>query len=87
MTYVITARCKDVKSGDCVEVCPVDCIHPRPGTPEFGPADQLYIDPRECIDCTACTAACPVDACVADHDLDPADEPFRALNAAYFRRS
>ena len=38
----------------CVEVCPVDCIHGKDEDP------QLYINPNDCIDCTLCVDACPV---------------------------
>ncbi|WP_372346314.1 ferredoxin family protein [Streptomyces sp. KL116D] len=44
-----------------VLACPVNCIH-APGEPGFGTADMLYVDPRTCVDCGACTTACPVDA-------------------------
>jgi formate hydrogenlyase subunit 6/NADH:ubiquinone oxidoreductase subunit I len=30
LTYVIAEPCIDVKDNSCVEVCPVDCIHPTP---------------------------------------------------------
>ena len=60
MTYVITGSC--VKDDSCIEVCPVDCIHPKPGASDFETAEQLYIDPEVCIDCDACVEACPVDA-------------------------
>ena len=33
MTYVIAGSC--VKDDACIEVCPVDCIHPVPGAPDF----------------------------------------------------
>ena len=59
MTYVIAGSC--IKDDSCVEVCPVDCIHPKPGAPDFETAEQLYIDPEVCIDCDACVDACPVD--------------------------
>jgi ferredoxin len=29
MTYVIAEPCVDTKDTACVEVCPVDCIHPK----------------------------------------------------------
>src|ERR671929_146705 len=60
MTYVIAGSC--IKDDSCIEVCPVDCIHPKPGDPDFETAEQLYIDPEVCIDCDACVEACPVDA-------------------------
>jgi NAD-dependent dihydropyrimidine dehydrogenase PreA subunit len=45
-----------------VDVCPVDCIHPRKDEPEFAQISMLYIHPEECIDCGACVPACPVNA-------------------------
>ena len=52
MTYVICEPCIDVKDSACVDVCPVDCIHPHPtnAADAFEAVDQLYIDPEECID-------------------------------------
>jgi NAD-dependent dihydropyrimidine dehydrogenase PreA subunit len=85
MTFVITERCTDVKAGDCVAVCPVDCIRPAPGEHGFTLVRQLYIDPKECIDCSACMTACPVDACIADDDLLPEQMEDKARNAAYFK--
>ena len=37
MAFVITQPCMSEKAGDCVDVCPVDCIEPG--------EDQYYIDP------------------------------------------
>ncbi|WP_067540437.1 4Fe-4S dicluster domain-containing protein [Nocardia crassostreae] len=62
MAYVITEPCMSSKDASCVNVCPVDCIHPAPDEPGFAEAKQLYIDPAECIDCDACMQSCPVDA-------------------------
>jgi ferredoxin len=50
MTYVITEPCIDVKDTACVDVCPVECIHPLPDSDEFEMVNQLYINPAECID-------------------------------------
>ena len=69
MAYVIAEPCIDTKDNSCVEVCPVDCIHPTPDEPDYDPVEQLYIDPEECIDCDACVEACPVDACFAEDQL------------------
>lgn len=81
MTFVITGRC--CNDGSCVSVCPVQCIRPRPGDPDFMSAEQLYIDPDTCIDCGACMDECPIDAVHADYDLDP-DDIFMTINAEYF---
>ena len=60
MAYVITEPCINTKDASCVDVCPVDCIHPRKDETEFETVAQLYIDPDECIDCGACEPECPV---------------------------
>ena len=70
MTYVINEPCIGTKDASCVDVCPVDCIHPTPDDPDFAEHEQLYIDPEECIDCDACVEACPVDA-ITQEDMAP----------------
>jgi len=62
MPFIITDPCIGTKDAACIDVCPVDCIHPRKDEPEFEPATMLYIHPEECIDCGACVPACPVAA-------------------------
>lgn len=87
MAYVISEPCIGVKDGSCVEVCPVDCIHPATHEPGYAEEEQLYIDPDECIDCDACVEACPVDAITPEDQVPPEWERFTELNAAYYRRS
>jgi len=82
MTYVITGSC--IKDDSCIEVCPVDCIHPTPGAPDFETAEQLYIDPGTCIDCDACVDACPVDAIFAEAFIPEKYEYTLDLNAEFF---
>ncbi len=82
MTYVITGSC--IKDDSCVEVCPVDCIHPTPGASDFEAAEQLYIDPEECIDCDACVEACPVDAIFPDFDIPEKHSYALEVNAEFF---
>jgi NAD-dependent dihydropyrimidine dehydrogenase PreA subunit len=86
MAYVITDACVGVKDAGCVEVCPVDCIHPTPNEPGFGAATQLYINPDECIGCGVCAGVCPVHAIFPDDDLPAEKEQFVQINAAWFRR-
>jgi NAD-dependent dihydropyrimidine dehydrogenase PreA subunit len=82
MPYAITELCVGTKDASCVDVCPVDCIHPSPDDDGFDAAAQLYIDPTECIDCDACFGACPVAAPAPLEEIsDP--EAIRR-NAAYF---
>jgi ferredoxin len=74
MPFVITDPCIGTKDTACVDVCPVDCIHPRKDEPEFATATMLYIHPEECIDCGACVPACPVAAIYDGHDSTPASQ-------------
>ena len=52
----------------------------------FHEADQLFIDPVECIDCGACVPACPVSAIFAQDDLPEKWAHFTEKNAAHFGR-
>ena len=84
MTFVITEPCIGTTDTACVDVCPVDCIHPTKNDPDFDAAEMLYIDPAECIDCGACEPACPVEA-IFEGDAVPAKwNDYTAKNAAYF---
>ena len=83
MPFVITDPCIETKDTACVDVCPVDCIHPRKDEPEFAAMHMLYIHPEECIDCGACVPECPVEAIYRDDAL-PADQAgYVEVNAAY----
>jgi NAD-dependent dihydropyrimidine dehydrogenase PreA subunit len=81
MTYIIAEPCIDVLDKSCVDVCPVDCIHPTDGEG----VKMLYIDPEECIDCGACEPECPVEAIFAEEDLLDEWSNFLEINAAYFK--
>ena len=80
MAYFITNACIDVKDKACVDVCPVDCIHPTDGENE----PMLYIDPDECIDCGACEPECPVEAIYAEDDLPEEEMKYIEVNTKYF---
>ena len=84
MPYVIAEPCLESRDASCVDVCPVDCIHPRPDEAEFASADQLYINPEECIDCDSCVSACPVEACFSERALPTEWAHFRELNARFY---
>ena len=85
MAYVITEPCIGTKDNSCVEVCPVDCIHPTPDEPDYDKVEMLYIDPEECIDCDACVEACPVDACFAEDQVPDEWAKYIPINAEYFK--
>ncbi|MEX5637741.1 FAD-dependent oxidoreductase [Parafrankia sp. FMc2] len=82
MTFVISKGC--CNDGSCVTVCPVQCIRPRPGDPDFTTTEQLYIDPATCIDCGACVDECPVEAVHSDWELPDGLSEYLAINAEYF---
>jgi ferredoxin len=85
MTYVIAEPCITTKDTACVEVCPVDCIHPRKDEDGFAEAEMLYIDPEVCIDCGACEPACPVQA-IFPQDLLPSQwSQYTAINADWYK--
>ncbi len=86
MTYVIAEPCIGTKDTACVDVCPVDCIHPKTDEDEFEGAEMLYIDPDECIDCNACVPACPVSAIFADDDLPDKWAHYAEVNAEWYQR-
>ena len=85
MTYVITQNC--CKDASCVAACPVNCIAPVPGGPDYDAEPMLYIDPEVCIDCGACADACPVDAAVPADALGAAERVYAELNADHHRRT
>ncbi|MCT1351953.1 MULTISPECIES: FAD-dependent oxidoreductase [Gordonia] len=84
MAFVILQAC--CNDASCVDVCPVNCIHPTPDEPDFMRTEMLHIDPQTCIDCGACVEACPVDAIKAEDELDDPELPFIELNADYFEQ-
>ena len=81
MTHVITTLC--TRQGDCVEVCPVDCIVPgAKDDPEWG--KYFYVDPDTCIDCGACVPVCPPEAIFPEEDVPAEYEADIEMNAKYF---
>ena len=86
MAYVIAEPCIGTKDTACVDACPVDCIHPKKDEDGHADADQLFIDPVECIDCGACVPVCPVSAIFAQDDLPEKWASFTEKNAKHFGR-
>ncbi|HEV2289040.1 MAG TPA: ferredoxin family protein [Candidatus Acidoferrales bacterium] len=85
MAYVIAEPCIGTKDSACVDVCPVDCIHPRKDEASFEAEKQLYINPDECIDCGACVPVCPVTAIFAMEDLPEKWSSYAAANADWYK--
>ena len=86
MAYVITEPCIGIKDSACVDVCPVDCIHPRKDEATFEAAEQLFIHPDECIDCGACVPACPVEAIFALDEVPDKWKHFSQKNTEYYQK-
>ena len=87
MAYVITEPCIGTKDTACVNVCPVDCIHPRKDQGNFEASTQLYIDPDTCIDCGACVPECPVSAIFPGDDVPDKWKQYTEMNADWYKLS
>jgi len=85
VAYVIAQPCIGVKDTACVEVCPVDCIHPTGNEPGFDASPQLFIDPDTCTDCGMCMHECPVAAIFPESEVPAEWHDFIERNAAHFR--
>ncbi len=85
MAYIICEPCIGVKDAACVEVCPVDCIHPGKNEAGHEAVAQLYVHPDECIDCGACVDPCPVEAIYSEDEVPHQWKDFIGKNADYYR--
>jgi ferredoxin len=83
MAFVIVEGC--TKDEKCIEVCPVDCIHPRKDEAKFAEVTQLYIDPVNCIDCGACVPVCEQSAIYAAGEVPENLAAFTEKNAQYYQ--
>jgi NAD-dependent dihydropyrimidine dehydrogenase PreA subunit len=68
-----------------LDYCPVDCIHPRSGEPEFDIVKMLYINANECICCGACEPACPVNAIFEASAVPEEWRHYSKINANFFK--
>ncbi len=85
MSHWIAEPCIGTKDTSCVEVCPVDCIHPLKDEPDFGSVEQLYIDEDICIDCGLCVDECPVQAIFPDDELPKKWAGYVQINQNYYK--
>ena len=86
MAHVITEPCIGTKDTACVEVCPVDCIHPTKKEGDHGVQQQLYIDPDTCIDCGLCVDECPVQAIFPQDDVPAEWKKYIQINADWYKK-
>jgi NAD-dependent dihydropyrimidine dehydrogenase PreA subunit len=85
MTHVIAEPCIGTKDTSCVEVCPVDCIHPVPDADGHDKSEMLYIDPDVCIDCGLCIDECPVQAIYTEDEIPEEWTKYIQINADHFK--
>jgi ferredoxin len=85
MVFVIAEPCIDVKDTACVEVCPMDCIHPRKDEREFALERKLHIG-QSCIDCAACLPACPVQAIFPEVELPEKWAHYAQIDADWYAK-
>ena len=86
MPHIIAEPCIGTKDSSCIEVCPVDCIHPTKKGEHHEKVDQLYIDPETCIDCGLCVDECPVQAIFPKDDLPAEWHMYIEINANWFKK-
>jgi NAD-dependent dihydropyrimidine dehydrogenase PreA subunit len=86
MAHVIAEPCIGTKDTACVEVCPVDCIHPKKDESGYSDANQLYIDPDTCIDCGLCVDECPVQAIFPQDDVPAEWRKYIQINIDHFKK-
>ncbi|MBL0921927.1 MAG: 4Fe-4S binding protein [Phycisphaerales bacterium] len=87
MPHVIAEPCIGTKDVSCVDVCPVDCIHPtKAEAADFEKYEQLYIDPDTCIDCGLCVDECPVKAIFPEEDLPGEWKKYVQVNRDFYAK-
>lgn len=86
MAHIIAEPCIGTKDSACVEVCPVDCIHPGKSEADHAAATQLFIDPDTCIDCGLCVDECPVHAIYPQEDLPAEWQNYIQINAEFYKK-
>ena len=65
LSYTIVSHiCEGL--GDCIAVCPVECIHWVDGQTNDKGTKFVYIDASTCIDCGACLSICPIEGAILD---------------------
>lgn len=85
MAHIIAEPCIGTKDTACVEVCPVDCIHPGKAEGDYSGATQLFIDPDTCIDCGLCVDECPVHAIYPQEDLPAEWQNYIQINSDFYK--
>ena len=84
MTYVIAEPCIDLKDLSCVEVRPVDCIHPTQDEPGFRRRGAAVHRSRGAHRLRRVRGGLPVGACFAEDQLPDDWQQYIQINADYY---
>jgi len=63
---IVTDKCEGF--ADCVDACPVACIHLGSGANAKGIENWNWIEFAGCIDCGICLQVCPVAGAILDEE-------------------
>ena len=83
--YVIAEPCSSHKDTNCLDVCPVDAIHPNRDSPDFTTADRLHINAQSCIGCGSCFRVCTAKAIFSREELPEPFAGYALENSLYFQ--
>ncbi len=81
---IVTETCEGV--ADCVEACPVACIHPGDGKNTIG-TDWYWIDFATCIDCGICLQVCPVEGAILAEERPESPESLQLTKCSSREKS
>lgn len=73
------------KDENCVNACPIGCIHPAGEEAKFAEVPQLYVNPDECTDCGGCVRACDYNSICPVDDLPENWKGLAEKNATYYQ--
>ena len=84
--YIIAEPCIGTKDTACVDVCPVDCIHPRKdedGVRDGG--DALHRPATSASSAATASPACPVTAIFTEETIPEKWKHFLQVNADWYK--
>jgi ferredoxin/flavodoxin---NADP+ reductase len=84
MPHVIIDTC--TMDWKCVAVCQRKNIHPRQDEEQHTQFKQLFINPKRCLDCGSCAAACETHSIFPKDQVPPEKAYCIEKNAAYYRK-
>ena len=79
MACVVTDKCVDCTTRDCLPVCPINCFFETDGK-------MLYASQDECFECLCCYMACPKEAIYIEAALPDDMKKWKEINAEMCRR-